>query len=108
MLYLAEVLFDLPNRKLHIGFIEEWWLVNPAALIRVAMAYFKPETKFPHVGHVLLSTWASLFHIMMAISGVISVVIAAGIFVFLFLSVCNTNVIMYHLTNLEMFHKKML
>ena len=61
--------------------------MNSAALIGVVIAYFKPETKFPHAEHVLLSTWASLFHIMMAISGVISVVIAAGIFVFLFLSV---------------------
>jgi len=46
----------------HAPFIEEWWLVNPAALIGIAIGYWKPTTKFPHWGHVLLSTWASLFY----------------------------------------------
>ena len=65
--YVGEVLLGLPNRGLHIGFIEEWWLVNPLAIVGVAIAYFVPATKFPHTGHVLLSTWASLFHIIMAL-----------------------------------------
>ena len=46
----------------HVGFIEEWWLVNPLALIGIAIGYLRPTTKFPHFGHVLLSTWASLFY----------------------------------------------
>jgi len=61
--YLGEVLLNLPNRGIHIGFIEKWWLVNPLALIGIAIAYFKQTTKIPHAGHVLLSTWASLSHI---------------------------------------------
>ena len=62
--YLGEILLNLPNRGIHLGFIEKWWLVNPLAFIGIAVAYFKPTTKFPHSGHVLLSTWASLFHII--------------------------------------------
>ncbi len=65
--YLGEVLLGMPNRELHSGFIEKWWLVNPLALIGVAIAWFRPNTRFPHAGHVLLSTWASLFHVLMAL-----------------------------------------
>lgn len=46
----------------HVPFIEEWWLVNPLALIGIAIGYWKPTTKFPHSGHILVSTWASLFY----------------------------------------------
>jgi len=46
----------------HLGFIEKWWLVNPLALAGITIGYWKPTTKFPHMGHVLLSTWASLFY----------------------------------------------
>ncbi len=46
------------ERKIHLGFIEEWYIVNPAALLGVFIAYFLPRTKFPHAGHVLISTWA--------------------------------------------------
>lgn len=65
--YLGESLLGLPNREIHLGFIEKWWLINPLALIGIAIAYFRPSTKMPHSGHVLLSTWASLFHIIMAL-----------------------------------------
>lgn len=86
--YLGESLLNMPHRDLHIGFIEEWWLVNPAALIGIAIAYLRPATKFPHAGHVLLSTWASLFHIIMALGeGVLSWSFYTGIFSFLFLAV---------------------
>jgi len=46
----------------HAGFIEKWWLVNPLALAGITLGYWRPTTKFPHAGHVLLSTWASLFY----------------------------------------------
>lgn len=85
--YLGEVMLNLPNRGIHLGFIEEWWIVNPAALLGVAIAYFWPRTKFPHAGHVLLSTWASLFHIIMALGGTINLWLSLAIFVFLFLAV---------------------
>jgi len=71
----------------HIGFIEGWYVVIPAAIVGVLIAYFRPNTKFPHAGHVLLSTWASSFHMLMAMSGNISVLKAVGSFGFLFLAV---------------------
>jgi len=85
--YLGEILLRMPNRDIHIGFIEKWWLVNPLAILGVAVAHFWPETKFPHAGHVLLSTWASLFHIIMAKGEVLSLISCAVIFLFLFFSV---------------------
>ena len=85
--YLGETLLRLPNKEIHIGFIEKWWLVNPLAILGVAIAYFRPTTKFPHAGHVLLSTWASLFHIIMALGGIINWLFVVAIFLFLFLAV---------------------
>lgn len=67
--YLCEWALGMPERHLHVGCVEKWWLVNPIALIGLAIAYFKPVTKLPHAGHVLISTWASLFHILMALGG---------------------------------------
>ena len=85
--YLGEILLRLPNRGIHIGFIEEWWLVNPLAFAGIAIAYFRPTTKFPHFGHVLLSTWASLFHMIMAAGETLSWFFYLVIFLFLFLAV---------------------
>jgi len=85
--YLGETLLGLPNKGLHLGFIEEWWIVNPAAVLGVGIAHFATGTKFPHAGHVLLSTWASLFHVIMALGGQVSLYLCGGIFIFLFLSV---------------------
>lgn len=85
--YLGEILLSLPNRGIHLGFIEKWWLVNPLAFLGIAIAIYKPRTKFPHAGHVLLSTWASLFHIIMALGGIINWVSVIFIFIFLFLAV---------------------
>ena len=85
--YLGEILLNLPYREIHLGFIEEWWLVNPLALFGIGIAYLKPSTKFPHLGHVLFSTWASLFHIIMALGQTLNWFTYLGIFIFLFLSV---------------------
>jgi len=85
--YLGEILLNLPHREIHLGFIEKWWLVTPLALLGIGIAYLKPSTKFPHFGHVLLSTWASLFHILMALGQNLNWFIFIGIFIFLFLSV---------------------
>jgi len=71
----------------HIGFIEGWYIVIPAAIAGVLIAFFKPKTKFPHAGHVLLSTWASSFHMLMAMGGELSVLKLVGSFGFLFLAV---------------------
>ncbi len=85
--YLGEVMLRMPNRGIHIGFIEKWWLVNPLAVLGVVIAYFRPATKFPHAGHVLLSTWASLFHIIMAMGQAANWFLYVVIFLFLFLAV---------------------
>ncbi|MBN1694457.1 hypothetical protein JW879_03540 [candidate division WOR-3 bacterium] len=85
--YIGESILNMPNRGIHLGFIERWWLVNPLAIIGIIVAYYKPKTKFPHGLHVLLSTWASLFHIIMAGTGLLSWLSYIGIFIFLFLAV---------------------
>lgn len=85
--YLGESLLRMPKRHIHLGFIEKWWLINPLAIIGIAIAYFRPSTKFPHALHVLLSTWASLFHIIMAGAGTLSWFSYIVIFFFLFLAV---------------------
>jgi len=85
--YLGEVLLDFPNRGIHVGFIEEWWIVNPAALLGIAVSFWKPLTKVPHSGHVLISTWASLFHVIMALGTTINWIQFLIIFLFLFLAV---------------------
>lgn len=85
--YIGEFLLCLPHREVHIGFIEKWWLVNPLAFAGIAIAYLKPTTKFPHSGHVLLSTWASLFHIIMASGTKPDTISFIVIFLFLFLAV---------------------
>jgi len=85
--YLGESLLRMPNRGIHIGFIEKWWLVNPLAILGIGIAYLRPATKFPHAGHVLLSTWASLFHIIMAIGQSLHWSAYIAVFLFLFLAV---------------------
>jgi hypothetical protein len=74
-----EIEFELP-------FIEEWWLINPAAFLGIAIAYLWPHTKIPHAGHVFLSTWASLFYFT-AFGAALWLPLLPAIFVFLFLAV---------------------
>jgi hypothetical protein len=85
--FLGEWLLQLPHRQMHVGFIQMWWLVNPAALLGVAIALVYPKTKFPHAGHVLLSTWASLFHMTMAMDESVTLATFALTLVFLFIAV---------------------
>ena len=98
--YIGEALLDLPNRGIHIGFIEEPLLTNPAALLGIAVGYFRPITRFPHFGHVLISTWASLFHVIMALGATVEWLQLLAIFLFLFLAVwvpCCLSDIVYPL-----------
>jgi hypothetical protein len=98
--YLGESLMGLPNKGIHWGFIEKWWLVNPLALAGITVACLWPTTKFPHAGHVLLSTWASLFHITMAMGDTFSFLTVILVSVFLFLAVwipCCTSDIVFPL-----------
>ena len=73
--------------RLHLGFIEDWYLVNPAALLGILIAYFRPRTRFPHAGHVLISTWASSFHVLMNTQRELTTVMLIGIFLVLFIAV---------------------
>ena len=43
------------HTKVHLAFIEEWYIVNPAALLGILIAFIWPKTKFPHAGHILIS-----------------------------------------------------
>lgn len=73
--------------RLHLGFIEDWYVVNPAALLGIVIAYFWPRTKFPHAAHVLVSTWASSFHVLMNTHAELTAALLVGMFVVLFVAV---------------------
>jgi hypothetical protein len=98
--FFGEWLLNLPHRGWHLGFIEKWWLVNPLAFAGIVVGFMWPHTKFSHAGHVLLSTWASLFHITMAMGTEVGIAQVLLISVFLFLSVwvpCCTSDIVFPL-----------
>jgi hypothetical protein len=98
--YVGEWLLALPAREPHLGFIEKWWLVNPLALVGAVVGYLRPTTRLAHGGHVLLSTWASLFHMNLAVGGNLTPGGVAIIGVFLFLAVwipCCTSDIVFPL-----------
>lgn len=93
--YLGGSLLGIPM-ELHLPFIEtakmpfigiaKWQFVNSAAAIGIAIAYWKPVTRLPHMGHVLLSTWASLF--AFTAFGIADwIPLLPFIFIFLFLAV---------------------
>ena len=84
--FWGEHLLDMGHPEAHIGFIDKWWLINPLAIGGIMAAYYFPKTKFPHATHVLLSTWASLFHMMMAHKAG-DAIPYFGVFIFLFLAV---------------------
>lgn len=75
------------GHSLHLGFIEEWYIVNPAAALGILIAFVLPRTKSPHALHVLISTWASSAHILMNSTGSFSVGALGGVFVVLFIAV---------------------
>jgi hypothetical protein len=66
--------------------VPKWVVINAAAVIGIAIGYWKQTTKFPHSGHVLLSTWASLFYFT-AFGTAAWLPLLPLIFVFLFISV---------------------
>ena len=81
-----------------IPFMAKWW-INPLAFVGITIGYLRPTTKLPHSGHVLLSTWASLFLITQH-QVTIAVWMFPFIFLFLFLAVwitCCTSDIVYPL-----------
>ncbi|MFC1993322.1 hypothetical protein ACFLV3_05920 [Chloroflexota bacterium] len=106
--YLGGTLLHVPM-EFHAPFIETtkmpflgiatWQLINGAAVLGIALGYWKPSTRFSHTGHVLLSTWASLFNF--TAFGVANwIPLLPFIFIFLFLSVwipCCLSDIVYPL-----------
>jgi len=102
--YLGEAVLGAAGEDIHahahIGFIELWWLVNPLAVAGAAVGFMWPRTKFPHAGHVLLSTAASLFHMTMSVGRSVSIGTLLILPVFLFLAVwvpCCTSDIVFPL-----------
>ena len=87
MPHIGELLLGMPHSHAHVGFIEKPWLINITAVVGIMIAYVNPTTKFPHAGHVLVSTWASIFHIMMAVGSGAGLLTYLAIFLFLFLAV---------------------
>jgi hypothetical protein len=95
--YLSGTLLDIPM-EFHVPFIEEPW-INLMALAGIGIGYWRQTTKIPHLGHVLLSTWASLFYFT-AFGIADWIHLLPLIFLFLFLSVwipCCTSDIIYPL-----------
>jgi len=85
----VEMEFHLPfieTEKMPFVGIETWKLVNSAALAGMIIGYLKPTTKFPHSGHVFLSTWASLFYFI-AFGVAYWLPLLPFVFLFLFLAV---------------------
>lgn len=98
--YLGEVLVGLHGAHAHVGFIEEPILTITPAVVGTLIGLKLNATKFPHLGHVLISTYASLFHVIMGLHYDVSVLQVIGIFVFLFLAVwlpCCVSDIVYPL-----------
>lgn len=95
----AEMHFHLPfidAEAMPVLGIPKWIVVNSAAVLGIVLALRWPATKAPHLGHVLLSTWASLFGLT-AFGEANWLVLAPLVFVFLFLAVwlpcCVSDVI---------------
>lgn len=84
--------------EFHVPFIEKWW-INLLALGGIAIGLRKQTTRVPHAGHVLLSTWASLFYFTSF--GIANwIPLLPFVFLFLFLAVwipCCTSDIVYPL-----------
>ncbi len=86
------------HMEFHVPFIEEWW-INLVALAGIAIGHWRHTTKIPHFGHVLLSTWASLFYFT-AFGIADWIRLLPYVFLFLFLSVwipCCASDIIYPL-----------
>jgi len=75
------------KKSIHLGFIEEWYIVNPAAFLGILLAFFLPRTKFPHSGHILISTWASSSYLLMTVANEMTLAAALGIFTTLFIAI---------------------
>lgn len=64
--YWAELTMGMKDAHPHIGIVEMPVIINLAALLGIGGAFVSSQTHFSHGGHVLLSTAASLFHMVRA------------------------------------------
>ena len=89
----------LETEKMPFIGIAKWQFINSAAALGIAIGYWKPATKLPHAGHVLFSTWASLFSFT-AFGTANWIPLLPFVFLFLFLAVwlpCCLSDIVYPL-----------
>jgi len=106
--YLSGVLLHIPmelevpfieTSKMPVIGIETWIVVNGAALLGIGLGYWKHITRIPHSGHVLVSTWASLFYLT-SFGTADWIHLLPFVFLFLFLAVwipCCASDIVYPL-----------
>jgi len=59
--YIGGALLGAPM-SFHLCFLEHPWLVIPSAFMGIGIGLALPRTKVPHAGHILVSTYASLFY----------------------------------------------
>lgn len=85
--FWGEQLLGMEHAHAHIGIIEMPWVINLAALVGIGAAFFSSRTHYPHLGHVLLSTAASLFHMLRVEHGAFTVAESLFITLFLFIAV---------------------
>ena len=85
--YWVELLLGMEHARAHLGIVEMPIIINLAALLGVGAAFFSSKTHFPHAGHVLLSTMASLFHILRAQEGLFGMGESLLVVLFLFIAV---------------------
>jgi hypothetical protein len=84
-----DIEFHIPfieTEVMHLLGVPTWIVINGAAILGIMFGYLKPTTKVPHLGHVFLSTWASLFYFI-AYSVAEWLPLLPLIFLFLFLAV---------------------
>lgn len=85
--YWAELVLGVKDAHPHIGILEMPVIINLAALLGIGAAFFSSQTHFPHGGHVLLSTAASLFHIVRVHEAAFTLTECLVVAVFLFFAV---------------------
>ena len=85
--YWGELLLGMEHAHPHIGIVEMPVVINLAALLGISASFLSTRTHFPHAGHVLLSTMASLFHILRAQSGSFGMGEGLLLILFLFIAV---------------------
>jgi len=102
-----DIEFHIPfieTEKMPFIEIETWIIINSAAVLGIIIGILKPTTKISHLGHVFLSTWASLFYFT-AFSVARWLPLLPLIFMFLFIDrmdfICKLFKIFTHIYHVE-------